>query len=335
MRIFITGAAGYLGSALAKKLIEGGSKALLFDSLAYEQSRFRLQKCLEAYSASYDFKIGDIRNKQYVETLIHEFQPDAFVHFGDLSSVWSCNHNPTYSHDVSVFGTKGIIDLCQSFDIPLLYNSSSSLYGVSSEKKLLSEGDLPSEFTDLYCSGKYSMEQYLAEVKRKHSNFRYIAFRPATVFGVSDRFRIELLPNHFSFSALSSGQIGVADLNAYRAFISVETLVTVYSEVLSKFFFPSDVFNIGTYNLTKMEVALAVQRSTECKINTIPDFGDMRNLQISTEKFEKAFGFKREYDFDEEITKVVDWLAPRWLAFKKNDFSEMLNMPLDRWLKLN
>lgn len=331
-KVFITGVFGYLGSALAKNLLAQGYKICGVDNLCYEQDYQKITSQINpSGKGSFAYHLADTRDFNLLRNLVEQTQPDFLVHFGDLSSVYACNHNPLYTETVNIGGASNVISICSGMAIPLLINSSSSLYGAQKERHLCTEEDPLPESSDLYCSTKLRIEHLLRSQSTYNPAFKYIVFRPATVFGQGLRFRIELLPNHFCFSALKNGVIRVADLNAYRAFIHVETLISAYAHVINKNIFNNQVYNIGSFNLTKLEVAIAIQRQVDCKVVTIPDIGDLRNLQISSERFCRDAGYSLDDDFDVRMEQLVDWFRPKINDFCESNFNGLLNMPLSNW----
>jgi len=328
--VMITGMLGYIGTVLAKELLGRGHSVFGIDSLIYEQDYAKTLQQLPSDQRRLNFEILDTRNIAEIKRKIDINRPDVLVHLGDLSSVYACNHNPKYTKDVGVESTKAILAECHLRGIPFVYNSSSSVYGVFKDKGLATEETPLPEPTDLYTTTKLEIESFLHQLRIcKESNF--ICFRPATVFGVSPRFRVELLPNHFAFSGVSRKLIRVSNLNAYRAFISVSDLASIYVDVLEANFFPGEIFNIGAYNLSKLQVALAVQNNVECKIETMDDIGDMRNLQIDSSRFFDAF---KQYNFDgfeNKIKELVNWLKDNHSEMEDTNFVGLLNMPLANW----
>jgi nucleoside-diphosphate-sugar epimerase len=334
MKFIITGGLGYIGSELSLKLLKKGHSVLIIDSLIYEQSISKFNQIFDEYKLNLIIKYIDVRNYDLIEESIKQFKPDSFIHFGDLSSVYSCNHNPVLTEDVCFNATKKIASLCSDLDIPILYNSSSSVYGTQTERVECNENTFLPITTDLYCKYKLKNESYFKEIALKNNFFKFIIFRPATLFGISSRFRIELLPNHFSYLAVSKNIIKVSDLNAYRAFISINTITNIYLDILENNIFDNEIYNIGSYNLTKLEVAIDIQKLTDCKIVTMDDIGDLRNLQISCNKYINKYGSLPSVNFLDEIGNVIEWLKVNYNEIESNNYNEMLNMPLANWKKL-
>jgi nucleoside-diphosphate-sugar epimerase len=338
-RFFITGGMGYIGSQFARVALSRGDIVCLYDSLIYEQNISRILNEIkiglsEEESCNLKLIIGDTRNNELLEKSILDFKPTYIMHWGDLSSVYSCNHNPIYTEQISVVASSLVVDLCEKHSIPLFYNSSSSLYGVQKENKLMKENDDIPTPTDQYTAVKLAMEQYVVKKLAANPNFKVIIFRPATVFGVSPRFRIELLPNHFTYVSMSTKNIKVADLNAYRAAIDIDDLISAYFKVIEVGTWKNFIYNLGSHNMSKLEFAIGIQKVIDTKITTIEDFGDLRNLQIDSTLFYDEFNFLPKYTYEQTILKIKKWLDIYKDEIQANNFVELLNMPLFNWDKL-
>lgn len=337
-RFFITGGMGYIGSSFAKEALKKGHDVCIYDALIYEQDRTRMLKEISAskkIGTELKFIIGDTRNTELLETSVKNFKPTYLMHWGDLSSVYSCNHNPTLTEDVSYKASCGVVDICAKLGIKMFFNSTSSVYGIQKENKLMTEKDPVPAPTDNYTKYKLEMEKYIKAKVKKNKNFKIIVFRPATVFGISPRFRIELLPNHFTYMAAANNLINVSDLNAYRAAIDITELIQGYFKVIEKGTWKNLIYNIGHHNISKVEFALGVQKVTGCKIGVVPDMGDLRNLQIDGTLFNKEFSFEANITYEESVKMIAEFIKNNLEKIKKNNFSEMLNMPLAHWLKIS
>ncbi len=299
-KLLIIGGAGYLGRVLGQEAVRAGHQVLIYDSLIYEQPRMSIDSSLE---------VGDTRNYIHLRDTICGFKPDFVFHFGDLSSTYSCDHNPEYTEDVNYFGSINVMDICKELNIPVIYNSSSSVYSGK----------------DNYTKFKLKMEEYVKDMKN------VIVFRPATVFGLSPRFRIELLPNHFTYMAVSRGHITVSGGGNYRAAIDVDDLVSAYLRVIEVGSWKENLYDIGHFNMTKEEFAKEIQKVVPCYIKTSTKVFDTRNLQIDCSKFENEFGWKPKWSFHDSIVKVSKWIKENQEQIETSNFTGMLNMPLDMW----
>jgi len=336
-KILITGGFGYIGSQLAKEALTKGFSVMLYDSLIYEQDYKKILKDIGGSKKSkskLQYIIGDTRNLKLLKKSIQDFEPDFIFHFAELSSVWSANHNPNYTKDLNYEASKKVIDLAEELMIPIVYNSTSSLYGNQKDMRLLNESSPLPETTDNYCKYKLQMEKYIKERVAKNQNFKIIMLRPATVCGIAPRMRMELLPNHFTYCALAKGQIRISELNAYRAAIDIRDLTSGYFAIMKKSEWPQLIYNIGHHNLSKKQFGETIQKIVKCKIGHMGDIGDLRNLQISSKAFSKDFNWKPKYSLESTIKNIEKWLNENLVEIEKNNFVGIINMSLDLWLKL-
>ena len=336
-KFFITGGMGYLGSAFAKEALKKGYDVCLYDSLIYEQNPSRMIKEIsenKKESAELKFIIGDTRNKELLKSSLEYFKPTYVLHFGELSSVYACNHNPIFTENINYKASKQVIDICEELNLKVFYNSTSSVYGTQKESKLMKEEDPLPEPTDYYCRYKLKMEEYIKDKTGKNPNFKIIVFRPATVFGLSPRFRIELLPNHFTYMAISRKMIRVSELNAYRAAIDIDELIQGYFKVIEKDKWKHLIYNIGHHNMSKKGFSIGIQKVVDCKIGSAPDIGDIRNLQIDCSRFNKEFNFYPAISYEKSIEKIAKWIKNNLENLENSNFAEVLNMPLNKWQQI-
>ena len=336
-RIFITGGMGYLGTQFAKEALKKGYDVCLYDNLMYEQNIPRiLGEIFENKKTTPALKviIGDTRNRELLKSSLEDFKPTYVLHFGELSSVYACNHNPIFTENINFKASQQVLDICEELGLPVLYNSSSSVYGTQKESRLMKEKDALPHPTDYYCRFKLQMEDYIKEKVKKNPNFKIIVFRPATVFGLSPRLRIELLPNHFTYLAISRNLIKVSELNAYRAAIDIDELIQGYFKVIEKGKWKDLIYNIGHHNITKREFAEGVQKVVRCKIGDAPDIGDLRNLQIDCSKFDKEFDFHPNISYEKSIKKIALGIKANLENLENTNFAEVLNMPLANWRQI-
>ena len=336
-KIFITGGLGYIGSAFAQEALSKGDDVALYDSLLYEQDHCKIMKEIlstRKKSATAKLIIGDTRNIELLEKSIKEFKPTFILHLAELSSVYACNHNPPHTADINYNASKKVIDLCEKLKIPVIYNSTSSLYGNQPKMKLMTEGDPLPAPTDNYCKYKLMMEEYIKEKVKKNPNFKIIVLRPATVCGPAPRMRLELLPNHFTYLGIAKGVLRISELNAYRAAIDIRDLVTGYFKIINKKSWKKLIYNIGHHNMSKKDFATGIQSVVKCELGKMTDLGDLRNLQTDNSLFNKEFSFKPKIAYTDTIKNVALWIRKNLSQIEKSDFAGVINMSLAKWKEI-
>jgi len=104
MRIFVTGGAGFIGSALVRHLIENTTHEVLnFDKLTYAGTLSTVERV--AGSNRYHFVQGDICNAQAVRAAIAEFQPEIVTHLAAESHVDRSIDGPGAFVQTNIVGT--------------------------------------------------------------------------------------------------------------------------------------------------------------------------------------------------------------------------------------
>lgn len=337
-KIFITGGLGYIGSQFAKEALAKDYSVMLYDSLIYEQDYKKILKDIGSEKKpgnSLEYVIGDTRNTELLKETLQTYKPDFIFHLAELSSVWACNHNPAYTKDINFEASKKVIEMAEKLNIPLIYNSTSSLYGNQKKMRLLTEDAVLPLPTDNYCKYKLEMENSIKKIKAKNQKFQIVVLRPATVCGIAPRMRLELLPNHFTYCAVATGLIRISELNAYRAAIDVRDMTSAFFAIMKKDVWPKKwIYNLGHHNLSKKQFAEAIQSVITCKIGHIGDLGDLRNLQIDSSAFSKDFNWKPKYSMKQTIQSIEAWLKENIVKIEKDNFVGMINMSLELWTKL-
>ena len=336
-KIFITGGLGYIGTVFAKEAVKKNYSVKLYDSLIYEQDHKKIMEDIlskKSKKGSVELIIGDTRNIELLEKSLKNFQPDYVLHFGELSSVYACDHNPAYTENINYNASKKVIDLCEKLKIPVFYNSSSSLYGNQKEMRLMTEKDSLPAPTDNYCKYKLMMEEYIKQKVSKNKKFKIMVFRPATICGLSPRMRLELLPNHFTYCAVAKGVLKISQPNGFRAAMDVKDLVRGYFAVIDKGNWKQLIYNIGHYNLSKMQFATGIQSVVKYKVIQMPSIGDSRNLQIDCSLFNGEFSFSPNISYEESIKQLSTWIKKNLFKIEKTNFAGILNMSTEQWKKI-
>ncbi len=143
MKILITGGAGFIGSNLAKKLMDRGDKVVLIDNFNdyYDPKlkRDRLKNILRGYN--YKLYKGDIRNEKLLERIFKTEKLDKVMHLAAMAGVRNSLLNPKLYEEVNVRGTLNLLELSAKYKIKnFVYASSSSVYG-NNTKVPFSESD--------------------------------------------------------------------------------------------------------------------------------------------------------------------------------------------------
>ena len=132
MKILVTGAAGFIGSHVAQKLLQRGDEVIALDNFAPNYSRGRKAANLKAFLSEprCQFIETDIRNADTMRDLFLSQKFDRVIHLAAMGNVrYSIEHAPEYAA-VNIVGTLNLLEAARlSKTRHFVFASTSSVYG--------------------------------------------------------------------------------------------------------------------------------------------------------------------------------------------------------------
>jgi nucleoside-diphosphate-sugar epimerase len=299
--ILVTGGAGYIGTSLVPKLLDLGHEVTVFDNLMVGGNQ------LLPFFKYDNFKFirGDIRKIDELKEVVKD--KDVIIHLAALVGFPVCRLNPQLAREINVDGTVNLIDSCTDEQV-IFYGSTGSNYGAVTD---ICTEETPLHPLSLYGETKTKAEKLLME------RGNTIAYRFATAFGVSPRFRLDLLINDFSYKCIKDGYLVVYEKNYMRTFIHVSDIAECFTfgiKNMDKMM--GNVFNVGDDNMnhSKEEICDMIGKKTGAFIHyeEIGEDADQRNYVVSYEKI-RDLGFKTSISVEHGIDEVIN-------ALKVTDF---------------
>ena len=172
MDFVITGGAGFIGSHIAKHLVNTGHRVTVFDDLSNGK-----KDNLDSVIDKIEFVNGDIRNFELLKNTLKN--ADGVFHEAALASVQESFSKQQEYHDVNVKGTENVLKLGKEFGFKIVYASSSSIYG--NPAKIPIEEDDPKNPINPYAQTKLDDENLA--IKYAQMGVRVIGLRYFNVFG--------------------------------------------------------------------------------------------------------------------------------------------------------
>ncbi len=128
-KIFVTGAAGYIGSHTCVELLNAGFDVLAFDNLC-NSSSIAIQRVETITGKRLPFVKGDVRNPASLTEVLQQYKPDAVIHFAGLKAVGESVEKPLDYYDNNVQGSLNLVRCMQALGIKnLVFSSSATVYG--------------------------------------------------------------------------------------------------------------------------------------------------------------------------------------------------------------
>ena len=194
--IFVTGAAGFIGSNLVKRLFKDvkGTTIVGIDNMndyydvALKEYRLKELENLSSQlsTVNYQFVKGDIADKATIDGIFNEYKPQVVVNLAAQAGVRYSITNPDAYIQSNLIGFYNILEACRNWPVEhLVYASSSSVYG-SNKKVPYSTDDKVDNPVSLYAATKKSNE-LLAHAYSKLYNIPSTGLRFFTVYGPAGR----------------------------------------------------------------------------------------------------------------------------------------------------
>ena len=331
MRILVTGAAGFIGSAVSKYLLNQGHSVVGVDSLndyyEVELKQSRLKDINATKNGkNFWFKEFGIENREAIGELFEKEKFDKVVHLAAPAGVRYSIENPHAYVDSNLVGFVNILEGCRHNDVKhLVYASSSSVYGANETMPFV-ESDNVDHPVSLYAATKKANE-LMAHTYSHLYNLPTTGLRFFTVYGPWGRPDMALFK--FTKAILAGEEIPVYNYgDHYRDFTYIDDIVDGIVKALnhtaepdatwtgkspnpSTSKAPYRVFNIGAHEpvhllsfIETLEEALGV----EAKKQLLPmQAGDVPATYANVDALEKVTGYKPSVSIKEGIGNFVKW----------------------------
>lgn len=313
----ITGAAGFIGFHLSRRLLDQGLPVIGFDNLNnyydvnLKHSRLEI---LEGYD-NYRFIKGDLANKDEVEDVFNTYQPDIVVNLGAQAGVRYSIENPDAYVQSNIIGFFNILEACRHNKVKhLVYASSSSVYGAN-KKIPFSTEDKVDKPVSLYAATKKSNE-LMAYTYSHLYGIPATGLRFFTVYGPYGR--PDMAYYSFTKSILEGKPIKVFNNgDMYRDFTYIDDIVTGIVNILpsspqkDENGVPHKLYNIGNNKPEKL--IDFIQTLEQCLgKEAIKEYypmqpGDVYQTYADVSQLMTDFDFKPDTPISVGLAKFVEW----------------------------
>ena len=331
--VFITGASGFIGSNLAKRILttEPDTKVIGLDNMNdYYDVRIKEARLAELQKfENYTFIKGNLADKALINSIFEQYHPDIVVNLGAQAGVRYSITNPDAYIESNMIGFYNILEACHHYPEHLVYASSSSVYG-SNKKVPYSTDDKVDNPVSLYAATKKSNE-LMAHAYSKLYNIPSTGLRFFTVYGPAGR--PDMAYFGFTNKLVNGETIKIFNYgNCKRDFTYVDDIVEGVVRVMAKApekkngedglpIPPYAVYNIGNSNPENLLDFVQILSEELVRAGVLPadyDFeahkelvpmqpGDVPVTFADTEPLERDFGFKPHTPLREGLRKFAQW----------------------------
>jgi UDP-glucuronate 4-epimerase len=328
MKILITGAAGFIGFHLSKKLLDHSYQIIGIDNLndyydpSLKQSRLEI---LGKYN-NFNFHKVDLKDKAAVDHIFETYQPTHVINLAAQAGVRYSIENPYAYVDSNLTGFMNILEACRNYPVEhLLYASSSSVYGGNKVAPFSTNHNVDHPVS-LYAATKKSNE-LMAHTYSHLYGIPTTGLRFFTVYGPYGRPDMA----YFSFTKdiLAGKPIKVFNHGKMeRDFTYIDDIVEGIVKLIDKAptankdwdeskddlstsFAPYKIYNIGNNNpvqlmrfINALESALGKEAE---KVYMDMQPGDVLRTYADVSDLERDINFKPSTSIEDGLKKFVVW----------------------------
>ena len=338
-QILVTGAAGFIGANLVKRLLQTGKDILVvgldnlndyYDPKLKDYRLEQLQHIVQQSNNGWTFVKGNLADKALIDSLFEQYQFNVVVNLAAQAGVRYSIENPDAYIESNIIGFYNILEACRHHPVEhLVYASSSSVYG-GNKKVPFSVDDPVDNPVSLYAATKKSNELF-AHCYSKLYNIPSTGLRFFTVYGPAGR--PDMAYFGFTNKLLKGETIQIYNYgNCRRDFTYVDDIVEGIVRVMAKApekktgedglpISPYKVYNIGGGQPENLLDFVQILQEELVRAGVLPkdyDFeahkqlvpmqpGDVPVTYADATALERDFGFVPKIALREGLRKFAEW----------------------------
>lgn len=309
MRILLTGGLGHIGSYLISSLgvRDYVEKILVVDNLSTERysSLFNLQ-----INSLIKLELLDARDV-LLKNYIGKEKIDLVIHL----AAWT-NSNKFLNKSKELFAnnlesTQNIVNICTELKIPLIFPSSTSVYGPRKDEVDITENYSNFNTKNPYSICKLEEEAYIASAPGLAHNI----LRLGTIFGPSAGMGFHTAVNKFCFQAATGQDVTVWESTQHqvRPYLALEDLSHAIIHIIENNLYNNRTYNLVSINTTVDEILNTIDRFTQTKVTIVQNelMSDF-SFSVSSAAFEQT-GFIFRGSLEKSIKQTIELFEGRFL----------------------
>jgi UDP-glucose 4-epimerase len=315
MKALVTGAAGFIGSHVARHVLEAGAEVVALDDLS---GGYR-----ENVPAGAHFVHASVTDHQALAALFEQHAFDYVYHLAAYAAEGLSHFIRRYNYETNLIGSINLINLCVLHQVKcFVFTSSIAVYGAN--QLPMTESLIPQP-EDPYGISKYAVE---LDLRAAHEMFglNYIIFRPHNVYGehqnIGDKYRNVI--GIFMNQILNGQPLTVfGDGEQTRAFSYIDDVAPVIAKSVFVERAYGEVFNVGAdqpYTVNQLAHEVCRAMGVTPNINYLPARNEVKHAFSTHEKAKAYFDPPPPVSLEEGIARMAAWVN-RVGSRKTSDFA--------------
>lgn len=304
-KILITGAGGYIGSTLVRLLLTRGYVVIAVDRFYFG---FEVLKDVATHP---NLRIHKVDARQLDSGLLQDVY--AVFDLVALSNDPSGDLDPNLTREINYESRLRTANLAKESRVPrYILMSSCSVYGAGSSLNL--DESSPVNPLTHYARASLRAEQDILPLSSE--SFCVSIMRNATVFGLSNRMRFDLVVNLMVVSVFEERKITImGGGDQYRPLVHVKDvcesglkMLEASSEIVER-----QIINIGLGNFQIIELAYLIREilGNDIEISKVNDDLDKRTYNVNFAKMKNILNYEPKYDIRYGVEEIYDALVKR------------------------
>jgi len=304
MKVFVTGGAGFIGSALVKSFLEKNYEVTIFDNFS-NSSKHKISHLLKNGAFLIE---GNITNYDSIEKTLDDC--NIVIHLAAQISVEESIKKPELTRSINVEGTKNLLRACVAKKVnKIILASSAAVYGQPKDLPLTESS--PISPISPYGQSKVEMEKLLEEFSKNY-DLNGISFRFFNIYGKDQTDEYAGVITKFMKKISENKPLIIfGDGSNTRDFISIDDVIdSIHNAIKNIEGKKGNCYNIATGNYISIKELAELMLSISGKNLDIkyepPKEGDIVNSQTTINLAQKELGFLPKVKLSDGLKKLLE-----------------------------
>lgn len=312
--VFLTGCTGFLGSYIAKELVDSGANVTGLVRDGAPRSNFYIGEQFKKVNMVY----GELENEALLERALGEYEIDTVFHMAAQAIVGVANRNPLATFEANIRGTWNTLEACRRSPLVkrIVVASSDKAYG--DQEQLPYDESMPLCGKHPYDVSK-SCTDLIAQTYHKTYGLPVCITRCGNLYGGGDLNFNRIIPQTIRSIINDEPPVIRSDGTFIRDYFYVEDAVKAYlllAEKMNDLKLEGEAFNFSNeIQLTVLELVKKILTLMGSNLEPIVQnhgSNEIRHQYLSARKAGEVLGWEPAYTIEEGLKKTIDWYR-QWM----------------------